>query len=161
MRFPSKKARYAFHGLVYIAAVSRGNPVPFEEVLAYLRAYSSRLTLSPGYIAKIFQDLSRIGFTEAVSGPHGGYQLARSADEINMVQIIEALDGPLLSECCLMNVGGCQNQRTCGVRRVIHEAQLAQYRVFERETLASLATKVSLPDAATIQAYREKSKALN
>jgi DNA-binding IscR family transcriptional regulator len=71
----SKRSRYALHGLGYLAKFSEGKPISFDEILVYLRAYSQHLSLSPGYIAKIFQDISRAGFTVAVSGPHGGYQL--------------------------------------------------------------------------------------
>ena len=158
MKALSKKTRYAFHGLVYIAAFSRGKPVPFDEILAYLRAYSKQLTLSPGYIAKIFQEVSRAGLTQAVSGPRGGYRLARDARRISMADIIEALDGPMLSGCCLLSVGGCARESSCGMRGVIHEAEMASYRVFERETLASLARKVDFPDRKTIDGFRERSE---
>jgi Rrf2 family protein len=152
----SKKARYAFHGLAYIAAFSRGKPVPFDEILAYLRAYSQSLTLSPTYIAKIFQTVSRAGLAEAVPGPNGGYQLSREPGRIRLVDIIEILDGPMLSECCLMSVGGCPRQERCGVRSVIREAELAQYRIYERETLASLCKKVEFPDPRTVQELRRR-----
>jgi Rrf2 family protein len=152
----SKRARYAFHGLAYIAAFSRGKPVPFDEILAYLRAYSQSLTLSPTYIAKIFQTVSRAGLTEAVPGPNGGYQLSRDPGRIRLVDIIETLDGPMLSECCLMAVGECPRQGRCGVRSVIREAELAQYRIYERETLASLSEKVDFPEPRTIQALRDR-----
>jgi Rrf2 family protein len=158
MRSLSKKTRYAFHGLVYIAAFSRGKPVPFDEILAYLRAYSQQLTLSPGYIAKIFQDVARAGFTQAAPGPGGGYLLARTPENIRMVDIIEALEGPLVSQCCLLSVGNCPRQDRCGVRKVIRNAELAQYRVFERETLATLAAKVEFPDPSVIQALRTRVK---
>jgi len=150
----SKRARYAFHGLTYLAAVSKGNPVPFDEILGYLRAYSKSLTLSSSYIAKMFQEVSRAGFMSAVSGPRGGYQLARGAETIHLAEIIEAVDGPLLTECCLLSVGGCPRHLDCGVGGVVRDAEMALYRVFQRETLASLAAKMDFPDAETIQAHR-------
>jgi len=158
VRTPSKKTRYAFHGLAYLAAFSRGKPVPFDEILAYLRAYAQNLTLSPGYIAKVFQQVSRAGFTQAVSGPRGGYQLARSPDQIRMLDILEALDGPMVSNCCLMSVSGCPHENRCGVRSLIREAEMAQVRIYERETLASRAAKVQFPEASTIQALRQSIK---
>ena len=158
MKSLSKKTRYAFHGLAYLAAFSRGKPVPFDEILAYLRAYSQKLTLSPGYIAKIFQDVARAGLTQAMSGPGGGYLLVRPPEEISMVEIIESLEGPLVSQCCLLSVGDCPRQSVCGVRSIIRESELAQYRVFERETLATLAAKVEFPDPAVIQGLRSSTK---
>lgn len=148
MSIVSKRVRYALHGLGYIAAFSADEPVPFNDILAYLRRYSQRLTLSPSYIAKIFQDISRAGFTAAVSGPHGGYRLAREPEQIHLIEIVEALDGPLLTGCCLLFAGSgpCDQQATCGVRGVIHEAEVGFYRFFEKETVATLAERMSFPD---------------
>ena len=153
MSIVSKRVRYALHGLGYIAMYSDGNPVRFDAILAYLRTYSRRLTLSPSYIAKIFQDVSRAGIAVAVSGPHGGYRLAREPEDIPLIQIVEALDGPLLSGCCLLfaGTGECQQQATCGVRTIIHEAEFAFYKFFEKETVATLAERMTFPDPASIQ----------
>jgi len=155
MTIISKKARYTIHGLAYIAAFSEDKPIPFGEILAYLRAYSQSLTLSSSYIAKIFQEVARTGFVSAVPGPHGGYQLSRPAERINLVEIIEAMDGPLVHPCCLLSVGGCSNQSSCGVNSVVREGEQALYDVFHRETLKSLAVKMEFPDEATIEAHRE------
>lgn len=154
MTIISKKARYTIHGLAYIAKFSNNKPIPFGEILGYLRAYSQSLTLSSSYIAKIFQEVARTGFVSAVPGPHGGYQLARPAEQINMVDIIEALDGPLVHPCCLLSVGGCSNQSKCGVNAVVREGEFALYEVFRRESLKSLAAKMEFPDPATIEAHR-------
>jgi Rrf2 family protein len=141
----SKRSRYALHGLGYLAKFSEGKPISFDEILVYLRAYSQHLSLSPGYIAKIFQDISRAGFTVAVSGPHGGYQLSRPPDEIPLIQVIEALDGPMMSDCCLLSVGQCTQEPTCGVRKLVCEAELIFYNFFEQQTVASLAEKMIFP----------------
>ncbi|MFQ5700538.1 MAG: RrF2 family transcriptional regulator [Acidobacteriota bacterium] len=145
MSIVSRKSRYALHGLAFIAVSSQGKPVPYNKILEYLRAYSQNLSLSTGYIAKVFQELSRAGFTAAVSGPHGGYQLARPAGRISLIDVVEALDGPLLTGCCLLSVGDCPKQSTCGVRTIIQEAELAFYRFFQRETVATLARRMDFP----------------
>lgn len=146
MSLVSKKARYALHGLAYLAAFSRGRPVPFETILAYLQAYSGSLMLSSGYIAKIFQQASRAGLTRSTTGPNGGYWLARAADEIPLFAVIEAFDGRVVNTCCLLSTGGCDRQATCGVRDMIHEAELRFWSCFEHETLASMAKRMDFPD---------------
>lgn len=153
MAIISKKSRIALHGLAYLALSSRQDPVPFEEILGYLRAYSVQLPLSPTYIAKIFQDVSRAGFADSVSGPRGGYRLARPAAEISLIEIVESLDGPLLTGCCLA-IGDCPRQEICGVRAVIHQAELAFYRFFEEETVASLAGRLDIADSPVIRGHR-------
>lgn len=152
MTLISRKARYSLHGLAYMATFPADEAVPFAQILGYLRAYSPRLSLSSGYLAKVFQDVSRAGFTTAMVGPHGGYQLARPADAIPLIEVIEALDGPQLPGCCLLSVGDCPNETSCGVRSLLGEAELAFYRFFEEHTIASLAARMDFPDAAVIRA---------
>jgi len=153
MRAVSKKARYALHGLAFVAEYGRSEPVSFNRILGYLRAYSQRLSLSPSYIAKVFQEISRAGFTTAVSGPRGGYQLARPAGSIRVIEVVEALDGPLLSDCCLLSVGQCDRQSTCGVGGMIREAEQAFHRFLKRETIGSLGRKMEFPDLGTIRSF--------
>lgn len=153
MSLLSKKTRYALHGLAYIAASGHEEAIPSEEILAYLRFYSGGLTLSPGYIAKIFQQISRAGFTEALPGPHGGYRLARAPGEVSLLEIIEALEGPVFSNCCLLSAGNCPDQKHCAVRELISEAEAGFYRFFERETLESLAARMSFPHRDRLTAF--------
>jgi len=150
----SKKARYALHGLGYIARYSNGEPVPFNAILQYLKAYSKRLSLSPGYIAKVFQEVSRAGLTEAISGPHGGYRLARRPEEIRLIEIIEAVDGPQRTACCLLSMGECDQQGDCGVGAVVRQAEQVFYDFFRTETVETLARKMKFPDLTQLSAPR-------
>jgi DNA-binding IscR family transcriptional regulator len=54
----------------------------------------------------------------------------------------------------LLSVGDCPREDTCGVREIVHGAELAFYQALKKETLASLAAKMTFPDAATIAAHR-------
>ncbi len=152
MTLVSKKVRYALHGLGYIARRSStdGRPVPFDQVLAYLRAYSPRLTLSEGYIAKVFQEISRAGLTSSTPGPGGGYLLTRPPEQIHLIEIIEALEGPVREDCCLLSVGGCPNQGNCGVGAVIREAEASFHRFFHGETVATLVRRMTFPPEASL-----------
>jgi len=153
MSLVSKKTRYALHGLAYLAASAHDEAIPFDEILAYLRFYSGGLTLSPGYIAKIFQQISRAGFTEALPGPHGGYRLARPPVEVSLLEIIEALEGRVFSSCCLLSAGDCPQQEHCAVRALISQAEAGFHRFFEFETLESLAARMTFPDRDQLSAF--------
>ena len=69
-------------------------------------------------VAKVLKVLSRQGFLESTRGVHGGYSLGRQADEISVISLIEALEGPIaLTECSAApNEGGCSHEETCPVR---------------------------------------------
>lgn len=146
MSLVSNKVRYALHGLAFLAHSGRGKPLPFDAILEYLRWYSQNLSLSPSYIAKVFHDIARAGFVVTLTGPKGGYRLSRDPSEVKVIEIVEALDGPLISGCCLLSVGDCKQQRICGVGEIIHEVELAHYKLLESHTLSSLAEKMVFPD---------------
>ena len=139
----SKRARYALHGVGYLAYRSGEDaPVPFADILAYLRDYSRRLGLSPGYISKIFSDLSRAGLVQASVGRKGGYGLAKHPDLVSVADVVAAVDGWPVEQCCLLSVGGCNNQGDCGVFDVVNSAQTAFFDMLSGETAGSLARKM-------------------
>ena len=154
----SKKSRYALHGLGYVAHASKAGPVPFHSILAYLRAYSQHLTLSPAYIAKVFQEVSRAGFVEAIPGPRGGYRLARPADEISLIRVVEALEGPMLTECCLLSAGTCPSEGSCGFGALIQEAEHVFYDFFRRETVASMVGRMNFPSPEVIRQHEPRKR---
>ncbi len=149
MTLVSKKTRYALHGLAYLAEHAARGPIRFDEIHRYLMTYAPGLELSASYLAKIFQDVSRAGFASTIPGPRGGYRLARPADQIRLIEILEALDGYEATHCCLLSVGGCSQRAKCRVGDITHDAEIAFRNIFERETVASLAAKMSFPDLSS------------
>jgi Rrf2 family protein len=141
----STRARFALHGLCYLAKRPAGEPTSFSQLFAYLEAWSSRLTLSRGYVSKIFQDLSRAGLVRAVPGRKGGYRLARPPREMTLMDVMRVVERIPVSECCLLADGSCAQQDLCGIVAVIEEAHRAFFQVLSGETIESLARRMPLP----------------
>ena len=138
----SKRARYALHGVGFLAYYHGAAPLPFTEILRYLEDYSNELSLSPGYISKIFQDLSRAQIVRSALGRKGGYTLATDPEEVRVVDIVTAVDGNPVGQCCLLSIGGCSNQADCGVNQLIQKAEASFYDYLASETAGSLARKM-------------------
>lgn len=67
-------------------------------------------------VSKLMKQLGHAGLVESFRGANGGYCLARSARDINLAEIIEALEGPLgMTECSKVD-GQCDLAAHCGVR---------------------------------------------
>ena len=68
-------------------------------------------------VSKILKQLARGGLLESQRGVHGGYALARQAEEISVVEIISALEGPIaMTECIEGAPGDCDYELSCPVR---------------------------------------------
>lgn len=138
----SKRARYALHGIGFLAHKYSDVPISFDQILAYLREYSHELSFSPGYIKKIFQDLSRAGIVTAVVGRKGGYILSRPPKRLRVLDVVTVVDGLPVEQCCLLSVGGCDNQKNCGVHEIIEGAQRQFYSRLAAESAESLSRKM-------------------
>jgi len=99
------KGRYAVTAMLDLAFHSQKRPVTLTEIAA-------RQTISLSYLEQLFARLRRAGMVKGVRGPGGGYTLCRNANDINIADIIKAVDEPMDSTKC----GGeanCQNQKAC------------------------------------------------
>ena len=67
-------------------------------------------------VAKVLQPLAAAGLVAGFRGANGGYRLARTAADINLVEIVEAMEGPLAMTECSVHDGQCGIEASCGVR---------------------------------------------
>ena len=99
------KGRYAVTAMLDLAFHSQIKPVTLTEIAA-------RQTISLSYLEQLFARLRRANMVKGVRGPGGGYSLAGKPDEINIADIIAAVDEPIDATKC----GGeanCQNEKAC------------------------------------------------
>ena len=67
-------------------------------------------------VAKVLKPLAAAGLVAGFRGANGGYRLARAAADINLVEIVEAMEGPLAMTECSVHDGQCGIEASCGVR---------------------------------------------
>jgi Rrf2 family protein len=140
----TKKADYGLIALRHLATA----PNAAASTREIADAYHLPVTL----LAKVMQQLARAGIVHSLSGTHGGYKLARPASRINTLEVVRAIDGPVILTNCFTDHGACDQTDSCTVReplRRVHEAILS---LLEKFTIAELAepvteklTPISLP----------------
>jgi FeS assembly SUF system regulator len=67
-------------------------------------------------VAKVLKPLAQAGLVEGFRGANGGYRLARDPAAISLVEIVEAMEGPLGMTECSLHDGQCGIEQSCGVR---------------------------------------------
>src|SRR5690606_24590391 len=67
-------------------------------------------------VSKLLKPLAQAGLVEGFRGVRGGYRLARPAADISLVEIVEAMEGPLAMTECSLDHGECGISQQCAVR---------------------------------------------
>ena len=67
-------------------------------------------------VAKVLKPLAQAGLVEGFRGANGGYRLARPAGGISLIEIVEAMEGPLGMTACSVHAGQCGIEDSCGMR---------------------------------------------
>ena len=77
---------------------------------------AERAGLEVPTVAKLLKPLAQAGLVAGFRGAHGGYRLARHASAISLIEIVEAMEGPLGMTECSVHAGACGIESSCGVR---------------------------------------------
>jgi Rrf2 family protein len=85
---PTAAARYALRALAHLVALD-GNPTVTSHDIARAHGIPSE------FLLKVLKQLATAGLLHSNKGPHGGYRLARPAKAITLLEIVEAVDGPI------------------------------------------------------------------
>ena len=112
----TRQADYAVRAILYLAQVENNERVATSSVAKNQKIPSS-------FLAKIIAQLSIAGLLDTLRGAHGGVRLAREPRNITLLEVVEAIDGPIQLNVCVGAPGKCSFEPNCSVRMVWCDAQ--------------------------------------
>jgi Rrf2 family protein len=132
----SRKIDYGLRAMLHLASVPASAVVPFREI-------ARKMGVPEDFLAKILKTLVDEGLVRSARGPHGGYALARPSSQINFLEIIEAIEGPVALNVCLDPDDACPRQPGCTLADVWREGQSKMLDVYRQANLAALAGRAA------------------
>ena len=112
----TRQADYALRAVIYLSRLEEN-----EKAATSLIAEDQKIP--PSFLAKIISQLSIAGLIHTSRGARGGVSLAKPANEISVLDIIEAIDGPVFLNECTGNSTSCPFLDSCPLRELWCEAR--------------------------------------
>ncbi len=94
--------------------------------------------VTPAFLTKILQPLIKAGIVSSQRGVGGGFLLARDPQDITLLDILQAEEGQLKLNHCLIDADSCQRDSFCSAHEVWHEAQHEMANVLKHYNIADL-----------------------
>ena len=127
----SRKIDYGVRAMIFLASIAPEAVVPFREV-------ARQMLIPEDFLAKILKTLVDRGLVRSTRGPHGGYALARPANGITFLEVIEAVEGPIAINECLDHDEPCERAGWCTAACVWRKGQEAMVKVYRETFVADL-----------------------
>ncbi|MFC1737501.1 RrF2 family transcriptional regulator [Planctomycetota bacterium] len=129
----SRSTGYALIAASYIAKHR-------DEGIILSQTISKEYKIPLEYLLKLLQQMVRAGILRSKRGPRGGFSMAKSPNKITMLQIIEAVDGPMVNQLALRELA--PRQKFSSKADKVYEKAIAQARsVFNKTKLSELILK--------------------
>jgi Rrf2 family transcriptional regulator, iron-sulfur cluster assembly transcription factor len=132
----TNKGEYAVRGIIYLAQQPPGRMVLVSEIASAAEAPQS-------FLAKIMQQFTRMNLVQSSRGTGGGFTLARPASEITLREVVEAVEGPIIVNRCILGTGICSRDGCCQVHQVWRNIQRHIVESLDGVTIEELAQKAS------------------
>jgi len=112
----TRQADYAIRAVLYITQMGEAQRAATSQIAQEQR-------IPPSFLAKIISQLSIAGLLQTSRGARGGVTLARPAGEITLLDVVEAIDGPIALNECVLNKDACGFGSECPLRSLWCDAQ--------------------------------------
>ncbi|HEY3441944.1 MAG TPA: Rrf2 family transcriptional regulator [Paludibaculum sp.] len=127
----TKKADYGLISLKHLALRGRERTASAKEM-----AETYRIPLP--VLSKVLQKLVRDGFLVSEQGTNGGYRLSRDPSTITTLEVIRAIDGPIILTTCFTSSGECELSNQCTVREPLRKVHEGILRLLDSITIGDL-----------------------
>lgn len=127
----TRKGEYAIRGIIYLARQPQGRVALISEI-------AEATSVPQTFLAKIFQSFAKLGLVNSFRGTGGGFMLGRPARQITLREVVEAVEGPIVPNRCLMGEQGCEYDRNCLVHPVWRKVQGEVVQILDSVTIEDL-----------------------
>lgn len=128
----TRKGEYAIRGIIYLAQQQPGRMALISEI-------AEATEVPTTFLAKIFQSFAKLGLVNSYRGTGGGFTLARPASHITLREVVEAVEGPIVPNRCLIEGTLCDRGKKCNVHPIWRMVQTQVVQVLESVTIEELA----------------------
>lgn len=133
----SNASNYGIRAICYIAAEQSRQFVPIREI-------SENLSISFHFLTKILQKLTQKDLLLSYRGPSGGVALTRAPENINLMEIVEAIEGQDIFKECILGLDNCGDDRPCPLHYQWMEIRGNIRNLFESKTVREIAEEVRI-----------------
>ena len=135
----SEAANLGVHAMVYLLEAGLERTIAVAEIAGVLG-------VSKDHLGKVLQRLAKAGLVTSRRGPRGGFRLNDGAGEATLLEILEAIDGPMANETCLFGHPICGGRCIMGglmisVNQMVHD-YLSTTRLSDMAVLSPLARRL-------------------
>src|SRR6202521_4297202 len=127
----SKKSDYALIAVRHLATHSAQRSQSAADI-------AEIYCISAPLLAKVMQRLAKHGLVTARHGSSGGYQLARHPKDISALEVISAVDGPMMITSCVTSHGACDQSSTCTVREPLRKVNESIVQVLRKVSISQM-----------------------
>jgi Rrf2 family protein len=112
----TRQADYAVRAMAYLTQLGPDRRAATSQI-------AQEKQIPPSFLAKIVSQLSVAGLLNTSRGARGGVSLAKSPAEISLLDVVEAIDGPILLNECVGDGSDCAFNESCAIKAVWCDAQ--------------------------------------
>ncbi|MEJ2684052.1 MAG: Rrf2 family transcriptional regulator [Candidatus Sulfobium sp.] len=125
----TRETDYAIRCVLYLAG-KRGSVTMVDEI-------SREKSIPKSFLAKILQKLSKSGIVRSYRGVRGGFELARDPEEVSLLDVMEAVQGPVAMNACALDESVCSLSSSCSVHPVWVEVREEVEKLLRKKNFSS------------------------
>lgn len=127
----TRATEYAVRTVIFLAQQPKNEIVLKKDICRTQQ-------VTPAFLTKILQPLIKAGIVSSQRGVGGGFLLSRDPSDITLLDILQAEEGQLKLNHCLIDSEACDRDGYCSAHEVWHEAQHEMARVLERYNITEM-----------------------
>ncbi len=130
----TKRADYAIRAMLSLARTDGSGPRSARRIAV-------EMGIPVRFLPQVMADLGRAGLVRSEAGRNGGHRLARAAMDIDLLQVIDAVEGDSRRRSCVLRGAPCDPSGECAVHAVFMTAQASLRETLAQADLATIAAR--------------------